>query len=320
MGTVLYYFTFICYHFSMRRARLTYQGAFHHCMNRGHGGEMIFSGEKYKRLFLETLEKWSQRLKIRILAYCLMDNHYHLVIENSSGRMADFFKQINGEYGTVYRRLNGGKGYVFQGRYQSTVIQDEGYLLMVIAYVLANPVRSGLVADFEEYSWSSFGLYFQADPPDWLDCQLVESLYGTRRELVRHVRAWQIDKKSLPVMNTELGRVIATEEGLPVMRERFDRRSGRESVERKRGDDFGFEPIAKIFQEFSGKYDLDTEKLDYSTHRGKRYRWELLVYLKERGGLKYRELAMMPEFSDVKMSSLGKMYSDGKKWLTKKVK
>jgi len=281
---------------------------------------MIFAGEKSERLFLEILEKWSQRLKILILAYCLMDNHYHLVIENSSGRMADFFKQINGEFGTVHRRLNGGKGYVFQGHYQSIVIQDEGYLLTVITYVLANPVRSRLAGDFEEYPWSSAGLYFQEYSPGWLDCQLVESLVGTRRELARHVRAWQIDKKSLPVMNTELGKVIAVEEGLPVMRERFDRRSGRESVERKRGDDFGFEPIVKIFQEFSETNGLDKDKINYSTHRGKRYRWEFLVYLKERDGLKYREIARMPEFNDVKTNSLKKMCGDGKKWLPKKNK
>jgi putative transposase len=106
----------------MRRARLTFPGAFHHCMNRGHGRERILSGDKDKTIFLNILSMASKRLKIRVLAYCLMDNHYHLVIKNSSGRMADFFKLLNGEYGTDYRRRHGGAGYVFQGRFSHTMV------------------------------------------------------------------------------------------------------------------------------------------------------------------------------------------------------
>jgi REP element-mobilizing transposase RayT len=101
----------------MRRARLTYPGAFHHCIDRGLGKERILAGDEDKKAFLEILAEASKRLKIRLLAYCLMNSHYRLVIENSSGRMADFFKLLNGEYGTSYRRLHGGNGYVFQGRY-----------------------------------------------------------------------------------------------------------------------------------------------------------------------------------------------------------
>lgn len=304
----------------MRRARLTYQGAFHHCMNRGHGGEMIFYAENSKKKFLEILAKWSQRLKIRIFAYCLMDNHYHLVLENSSGRMSDFFKQINGEYGIAYRRIYGGIGYVFQGRYYSTVIQDEGYLLMAIAYVLANPVRAELVADFKEYPWTSAGFYFQSNSFKWLDCGFVESIYKTPLQFHEHVREWQSVKKKLPVMNTELGKVMATEEGLSEMRMRFERRNGRESMERKRVDDCGFEPLARIYQEFEEKYHLKTNDIDFRTYQGKYLRWELLVHLREKGGLKYREIARLPEFSDIKINSLGKMYIDGKKVQKAKVK
>ena len=70
------------------------------------------------------------RLKIRILAYCLMDSHYHLVIENSSGHMADFFKLLNGDYGTYYRKRHGGNGYVFQGRYKSRQALVSGLTLL----------------------------------------------------------------------------------------------------------------------------------------------------------------------------------------------
>ena len=101
----------------MRRARITYEGAFHHAMNRGINGDNIFAGSKSKKMFLDIMEGTAKNLKIKILTYCIMANHYHLILENSSGRMSDFFRQLNGNYGMIYRKLYGEHGYVFQGRY-----------------------------------------------------------------------------------------------------------------------------------------------------------------------------------------------------------
>ena len=277
-------------------------------MNRGHGRERIFSGNKDKTIFLNLLGMASKRLKIRVLAYCLMDNHYHLVIENSSGRMADFFKLLNGEYGTAYRKRHGGNGYVFQGRFKSTLIQDEGYLLMAISYVLGNPVRVRLVKDFLEYSWSSARAYFNKDDSDLIDNAFVEELYETENKMREHVRFWQERKSELPIMHTELGPVLADEAGVGILKERFERRSGQESLERKRKDDFGFEPIARIYQEFCALHEVDADQIDFDTRHGQRLRRKLLLQLKDRGGLKYREIAKLPEFAGVEMNSLGSLY------------
>ena len=144
----------------MKRVRITYEGAFHHVMNRGINDEDIFSPGKCKTHFLDYLETYSRKLKIRIFAYCIMDNHYHLVLENSSGRLSDFGRDLNGNYGMFYRKLKGGKGYVFQNRFKSTLIQDDSYLKMTIAYVLSNPVKAGIVEEFSQYIWSSGSMYF----------------------------------------------------------------------------------------------------------------------------------------------------------------
>jgi REP element-mobilizing transposase RayT len=277
-------------------------------MNRGHGRERILSGNKDKAVFLNILSMASKKLKIRVLAYCLMDNHYHLVIENSSGRMADFFKLLNGEYGTDYRRRHGGAGYVFQGRFKSTLIQDDSYLIMAISYVLANPVRARLAEDFLDYPWSSAGGYFKSDLLGRVDHAFVEALYGTRTTLYEQVRSWQGRKSDLPIIHTEMGPVMADETGVGVLKERFERRSGQESLERKRKDDFGFEPIAKIYQEFCAMHEVDLDKIDFDTRHGQQLRRELLLHLKDRGGLKYREIARLPDFAGVKMNSLGSLY------------
>ena len=69
----------------MKRIRITYPGAYHHVMNRGYDGNEIFVGDRYKSQFLDYLEHASHKMKIRLFAYCVMDNHYHLVLENASG-------------------------------------------------------------------------------------------------------------------------------------------------------------------------------------------------------------------------------------------
>ncbi|HUT65127.1 MAG TPA: transposase [Spirochaetota bacterium] len=111
----------------MRAARVTYSGAYHHIMGRGVDGKNIFPNDELKRYFLEIIREKSMQLKIRIFAYCLMDNHYHLILQNSSGMLAGFIGQLNGQYGK-----RGGMGYVFQGRYKSTLIQEYPYLSVSI--------------------------------------------------------------------------------------------------------------------------------------------------------------------------------------------
>ena len=96
----------------MRRARVKFSGSYHHVMNRGLEGRRIFSGDKAKYDFLYLLNEKSKKTKIRLLAYCLMDNHYHLIVQNDSGKLSEFMKQLNGHYGIIYRKREGEKGYL----------------------------------------------------------------------------------------------------------------------------------------------------------------------------------------------------------------
>jgi REP element-mobilizing transposase RayT len=277
-------------------------------MNRGHGRDWILFGDKKKRAFLDILAESGKKLKIRILAYCLLNSHYHLVIENSSGRMSEFFKVLDGEYGAYYRRSHGGSGYVFQGRYKSTLIQDEGYLLMAIAYVLANPVRAHCAGDFLEYPWSSAVCYFKNEISEWIDGGFVEELFGTAKNLRMKVRDWEGRKAKLPIIRTELGPLLGEETEFGELKERYDRRSGSEGREKKRKDDFGFEPVEKICREFYLKHKIDLENAGTGTRHEQGLRRELLLQLRDRGGLKYGEISRLPEFTALQMNSLSALY------------
>ena len=111
----------------MRQPRFTYWGAFHHCMNRGIGGEAILAGEKNKTVFMDLLAEKVIQYHIRLFAYTVMDTHYHLILQNGSGRMSDFFRNLNTHYAAYYRKHKGGKGYVFQSRFSHTIVTLDSF-------------------------------------------------------------------------------------------------------------------------------------------------------------------------------------------------
>ncbi len=296
----------------MRRARITYDGALHHGMNRGYEGRILFADDQDKLTFLDLLEKNREQTRIRILAYCLMGNHYHLVLQNLTGRMSEFFKQLNGQYGTYYRQRYGGKGYVFQDRYKSKLIQDDAYLMLAIAYVLNNPVKVGLARSYEQFPWSSGGLYFtEKSDQKIVDSEYVNDLFGNAKELKRWVVSTQ-DVEELPMVKSEMGLIIGGAEFIEHAEEMADRRSGLEGTQMRRQDDRYFEPIEKVIQEFEGKYGVKSVDLNTRTHAGKRLRTELLAALKDRAGLRYVDILQLEAFAGLSLGGLGCNYRDYK--------
>ena len=299
----------------MRRVRLTYEGAFHHGMNRGINGEAIFEGNQNKSSFLDFLEESVQKYKIRILAYCIMNNHYHLVLQNTSGKLSDFFRHLNGKFGMYYRQRNRDIGYVFQKRFTSTIIQNDEYLKSAIGYLLRNPIRAGIVQDYAHYIWSSGRFYFSEEPNGIVDTGFVEELFGSRSNLIDLLS--QMAGKDLPIIETRFGEVLGKEAFLEEAVERFNRRQNGYGLEMQRIEDRFFEPRAKVIHEFGQKIGKDIEKININTHEGKRLRGELLVRLKDWGGLTYGEINKIPPFDRLKQGSLGKLYLDAKARLKK---
>lgn len=294
----------------MRRARITYEGAIHHAMNRGYNGLPIFIEDIEKEKLLELIKKNLEKTKVSILAFCIMNNHYHLIVQNSSGRMPDFFRRLNGEFANFYRRKNGGKGYVFQDRYKSILIQDDSYLLLVIAYVLNNPVRKGITKNFLNYEWSSGSKYFNNNF-EFIDTAFIRDSFPSKRAFSNFINGTDI--KELPTIKTETGNIIGGEEFYIKSLKKFDRRNNDKSIGYMRVEDHYFEPVEKIFYEFEKKYGVNPDKLETNTIKGKRLRSKLLINLKNRGGMTYKEINKLDAFSELKFNSLGKIYRDALK-------
>lgn len=299
----------------MRHARLTWQGAFHHIMNRGIEKIPIFKDDKLKKYYLDFLIEHSKKEKIRIFAYCIMDNHYHLLLENSSLRLSEFMKNVNSQFGQLYRKLNRGKGYVFEDRFKSTLIENESYLVTLIRYLHQNPVRAKIVKDPFQYRWSSINLYFKKKESEFVDTEYVENIFSDENNFIDLMN--DIIYKDLPDKKTKFGRIFGSENFVKISEKKYDRRSENNSKLNKRKSDKYFEPVEKIFFEFENKIGKKIEEIDISTHKGKRERGELLVYLKDYSGLKYKEICEFDIFRDIKFNSLGHIYSNAKKQLKK---
>jgi REP element-mobilizing transposase RayT len=139
-----------------RPLRIEYDGALYHITSRGNERKPIFKDDTDRENFLDTLHKVNKRYNWICHAYCLMDNHYHLVIETPDGNLSKGMRQLNGVYTQTFNKRHNRVGHIFQGRYKAILIQKESHLLEVCRYVVLNPVRAKSVKRVEEWKWSSY--------------------------------------------------------------------------------------------------------------------------------------------------------------------
>jgi putative transposase len=156
----------------VRPLRIEYPGAVYHVTARGDRREPIANDDDDRAQFLEILGHALQRFSAQAWAYCLMGNHYHLVLHTQEANLSRLMRQINGVYTQSFNRRHGLTGHLFQGRFKAILVDRDSYLLEVCRYVDLNPVRARLVKRPEAYAWSSYrALIGLAPAPVWLDAQ-----------------------------------------------------------------------------------------------------------------------------------------------------
>ena len=165
-----------------RPLRIEYDGALYHVTSRGNERKRIFQDDTDRELFLNTLSQVNERFHWICHAYCLMGNHYHLVIETPDGNLSKGMRQLNGVYTQAFNRRHHRVGHLFQGRFKGILVQKESHYLEVCRYVVLNPVRAKAVKQPREWPWSSYratgGL---ARVPRCLTVDEILSHFGQRR-------------------------------------------------------------------------------------------------------------------------------------------
>jgi len=139
-----------------RPLRIEYDGALYHVTSRGNERKPIFKDDSDREIFLDILYKVNKRYNWICHAYCLMDNHYHLVIETPDGNLSKGMRQLNGVYTQTFNKKYRRVGHIFQGRYKAILIQKESHLLEVCRYVVLNPVRAKATRSIGDWKWSSY--------------------------------------------------------------------------------------------------------------------------------------------------------------------
>lgn len=184
-----------------RPLRLEFSGALYHVTSRGDGREVIYRGDGDRRLFLGVVAEVWARFNWSIHAYCLMTNHYHLVVETPDANLAKGMRELNGVYTQRFNRTYAHVGHVFQGRYKAILAQQDAYLLELARYVVLNPVRARTVRTPVEYPWSSYrAMIGEVVPPQWLETRcLLRALGETEAEAVAGYVRFVADGKGQPL-------------------------------------------------------------------------------------------------------------------------
>ena len=152
-----------------RLPRLTVPGFVHHALQRGNNREAIFRDAQDYEHMLALLASQSRKHRVAVHAYVLMPNHLHLLATPETAEGVPRLMQALGRgYVRQFNRRHGRSGTLFEGRYRSTLIEAERYLLPGMVYLDLNPVRAGLVAQAADWSWSSHGHYAGLQPQEWL--------------------------------------------------------------------------------------------------------------------------------------------------------
>ena len=167
-----------------RPLRLEFPGALYHLTSRGNRQEDIFKDDTDRVAFLSVLNKVCGTYNWVCHAYCLMSNHYHLLIETPDANLSKGMRQLNGVYTQTHNRTHGRSGHVFQGRYKAILVQKESYLLELSRYIVLNPVRAGMVRSAKEWPWSSYrATVGQSKGLDCLNVGWLLSAFGQRRKM-----------------------------------------------------------------------------------------------------------------------------------------
>ena len=165
-----------------RPLRIQYPDAWYHIMNRGRRGEEIFKGKSDYTAFIDLLKELVENYNMKIAAYSLLSNHYHLLAQTPDANISRAMRHLNGVFTQRFNRIHHCDGQVFRGRYKSILVEGDSYLLELVRYIHRNPLVAGLVENLQKYTWSSHkGYLSDARKWDWLHKDYILSFFAKKR-------------------------------------------------------------------------------------------------------------------------------------------
>ncbi len=173
-----------------RPLRIEYPDAWYHVMNRGRRGDNIFSDKSDFNTFLGVLQESSELFGCRVAAFCLMSNHYHLLLQTPLGNVSRVMRHVNGVYTQRYNRRQKVDGPLFRGRFKSVLVEEDRHLVELLRYIHRNPIRARICTSVSDYPWSSHHTYVSTvNESHWLYTDLLlRMLSETPGKAIREYR------------------------------------------------------------------------------------------------------------------------------------
>ena len=290
-----------------RPLRIEYPGAYYHVMNRGQSRRNIFLEDQGRQSFLDLLADIVRLWGVEIFAYCLMDNHYHLLLSTPTGALSRPMRHLDGIYTQRFNRVHRRDGPLFRGRYKAILVDAEEYFLSVVRYIHKNPLACGVVSDIDRYRWSShWGYSNKKQCPEWLDTGSVLSRLGGLKEYQRFMHE-EIEEE---IADFYSGRnqkpVLGSKEFIGRIKYRLGgkAREEEEKPESRRIFALGLEDIVAATARAYGK---GVEELKRRRRGGENETRMMAIYLgRQLGGHSHREIGKMVGLE--KSSSVSSVY------------
>ena len=219
-----------------RPLRLELAGGIYHVTSRGNRRENIYADDVDRLKWLALFGQVCQRYNWRCHAYCLMSNHYHVVVETIEGNLSQGMRQLYGVYTQYFNRTHQRFGHVFQGRYKSILVDKDTYLLELTRYVVLNPVRANMVNNVEQWPWSSYLIMLgEQRIPAWFETRWLLSQFDNQRtQAISKYITFIREGIGLPSLWTELRQQIylGNDDFVLRMHQQLDRRSDLSEIPR----------------------------------------------------------------------------------------
>ncbi len=210
-----------------RPLRVEIPDGWYHVMNRGLRRHTTFADDADHATFLETLAEACQMFGVRVGAYCLMPNHYHLLVKTPNANLSRFMRHVNGVYTQRFNRKNGKDGPLFRGRYRAVIVDADSYLLQVVRYIHLNPVQARLTEKPGKYPWSSDHFYRKSSRcPGWLNVKEVLTWFSrqparARKRYQQFMQEGQNPDLKRFYAGKKMGWILGTEEFVEEVKNRI---------------------------------------------------------------------------------------------------
>jgi len=309
-----------------RPLRIEYPDAIYHVISRGIRKDNIYYENKDKDKFLYKLKETKEKYNLKIFSYCLMENHYHLLIRTPKSNLTKAMHYLNASYTNWFKSKHEIVGPIFQGRYKSILVEDESYLLTLSSYIHLNPLRAGMVEYLKDYKYNSYNEYINKTENNLVDKNLLLSKFEDIErfkefiyEWYEHNKDWQNDDDN----EKELREKIYGVNGFLGSKNFADRilKKHKKNNKKKKYDEYSNISNNEIKKEDIEKIMMKNFKIKksrlYSKSYGNDYRNMFIYLLKKYTDLKLKEIGLM---FDIKYKSVSKQAKRFEKKINKNIK